>query len=165
MFLHQSGAFGAAGAEIVIEEFLTGEEASFFALIDGKHALPLVSAQDHKAVHDGDTGPNTGGMGAYSPAPVLTSALEEEIMARIIRPTIDAMEAEGRPYSGVLFAGLMITEDGPKVIEFNARFGDPECQVQMTRLKTDLLALLLATVEGRLGDSEVTWHVGSRCWW
>ncbi|MFP6734787.1 MAG: phosphoribosylamine--glycine ligase [Rhodospirillales bacterium] len=155
------GAFGDAGDEVVVEEFLEGEEVSFFALVDGKTALPLVSAQDHKAVHDGDTGPNTGGMGAYSPAPVLTPALEEEIMARIIRPTIDAMEAEGRPYSGVLFAGLMITEDGPKVIEFNARFGDPECQVQMTRLKTDLLALLLATVEGRLGDSEVTWHVGS----
>jgi phosphoribosylamine--glycine ligase len=154
-------AFGAAGDEVVIEEFLEGEELSYFALVDGQTALPLVSAQDHKAVHDGDVGPNTGGMGAYSPAPVLTPELDAEIMARIIRPTIDGMAAEGRPYSGVLFAGLMITEDGPKVIEFNARFGDPECQVQMTRLKSDLLPLLLATAEGRLGNIEAAWHEGS----
>jgi phosphoribosylamine--glycine ligase len=155
------GAFGAAGDEVVIEEFLEGEELSYFALVDGQTALPLVSAQDHKAVHDGDVGPNTGGMGAYSPAPVLTPELEAEIMARIIRPTIDGMAAEGRPYSGVLFAGLMITEDGPKVIEFNARFGDPECQVQMMRLQSDLLELLLATAEGRLAETEVSWHDGS----
>ncbi|MBT3553264.1 MAG: phosphoribosylamine--glycine ligase [Rhodospirillaceae bacterium] len=157
----RDGAFGDAGDEVVIEEFLEGEELSYFALVDGKTALPLVSAQDHKAVHDGDVGPNTGGMGAYSPAPVLTSELEADIMARIIRPTIDGMAAEGRPYSGILFAGLMITEDGPKVIEFNARFGDPECQVQMMRLQSDLLELLLATAEGRLAEMEVSWHDGS----
>jgi phosphoribosylamine--glycine ligase len=157
----RDGAFGEAGDEVVIEEFLEGEEVSFFALVDGKTALPLVSAQDHKAVFDGDTGPNTGGMGAYSPAPVATPEMEAEIMVRIIGPTIEGMKAEGRPYSGVLFAGLMITDDGPKVIEFNARFGDPECQVQMTRLKSDLLELLLATVEDRLADTKVAWQDGS----
>ena len=115
--------FGDAGNEVVIEEFLKGEEASFFALVDGKTALPLASAQDHKAAHDGDTGPNTGGMGAYSPAPVVTDTLAQEIMETIIQPTLDGMTAEGRPYTGVLFAGLMITEDGPKTLEINARFG------------------------------------------
>jgi phosphoribosylamine--glycine ligase len=120
------GRFGSAGAEVVVEEFLEGEEASFFALVDGRDALPLASAQDHKRVGDGDTGPNTGGMGAYSPAPRLTPALEQEVMARIVGPTVAAMAAEGRPYKGVLYAGLMLTAAGPKLIEYNVRFGDPE---------------------------------------
>jgi phosphoribosylamine--glycine ligase len=145
-----SGRFGAAGAEVVVEEFLLGEEASFFALVDGRHALPFASAQDHKAVGDGDTGPNTGGMGAYSPAPVMTPALTEEVMQTIIRPTVDAMAAEGRPFRGVLFAGLMITADGPKLLEYNTRFGDPETQAMLVRLKSDLLPALLATVDGVL---------------
>jgi phosphoribosylamine--glycine ligase len=157
----QDRAFGAAGDEVVIEEFLTGEEVSFFALVDGRTALPLVSAQDHKAAHDGDTGPNTGGMGAYSPAPVLTPELEAEIMQRIIGPTIEGMNAEGRPYRGVLYAGLMITGDGPKVLEYNVRFGDPECQVLMARMNSDLLALLLAAADGRLDGAEVAWRDGT----
>ena len=157
----RDGAFGDAGDEVVVEEFLEGEELSYFVLVDGQTVLPLVSAQDHKAVHDGDSGPNTGGMGAYSPAPVLDAELEAEVMARIIRPTIDGMAAEGRPFSGVLFAGLMMTADGPKVLEFNVRFGDPECQVLMARLNSDLLALLLATAEGRLDEIELTWHEGA----
>ena len=133
------GGFGAAGAEVVIEEFMTGEEASFFALTDGTTVLPFGSAQDHKRVGDGDTGPNTGGMGAYSPAPVLTPELEARAMAEIVEPTVAAMAAAGTPYSGVLYAGLMLTADGPKLIEYNARFGDPECQVLMMRLEGDLL--------------------------
>ncbi len=150
--------FGEAGAEVVIEEFLAGEEASFFALVDGKTALPLASAQDHKAAHDGDIGPNTGGMGAYSPAPVVTSEMADRIMDEVIRPTIEGMAAEGRPYRGVLFAGLMITDDGPKVLEFNVRFGDPECQVLMARLETDLAQVLLAAAEGRLSEIELSWR-------
>jgi phosphoribosylamine--glycine ligase len=144
------GGFGAAGSEVVIEEFMTGEEASFFALCDGTTVLPFGSAQDHKRVGDGDVGPNTGGMGAYSPAPVLTAALEARAMDEIVRPTADALAAEGMPYIGVLYAGLMLTADGPKLIEYNARFGDPECQVLMMRLDEDLLALLLATATGDL---------------
>ena len=120
--------FGAAGREIVVEEFLAGEEASFFALVDGKDALPLAAAQDHKRVGDGDTGPNTGGMGAYSPAPCLTPALEGQVMERIILPTVAAMGREGRPFKGVLYAGLMLTEAGPKLLEYNVRFGDPEAR-------------------------------------
>jgi phosphoribosylamine--glycine ligase len=147
-----SGGFGDAGAEVVIEEFLTGEEASFFALTDGKTVIPFGSAQDHKRVGDGDTGPNTGGMGAYSPAPVLTKALEERAMAEIVRPTVKAMADMGMPYNGVLYAGLMLTPQGPKLIEYNARFGDPECQVLMMRLIDDLVPLLLATAEGHLAD-------------
>ncbi|EZP72067.1 Phosphoribosylamine--glycine ligase [Sphingomonas paucimobilis] len=147
-----SGAFGGAGAEVVLEEFMTGEEASFFALTDGKAILPFGSAQDHKRVGDGDTGPNTGGMGAYSPARVLTPELEAEVMERIIRPTVDTLAAEGTPYSGVLYAGLMLTSEGPKLIEYNARFGDPECQVLMMRFDGDLAALLLAVAQGRLAD-------------
>ncbi|MGE4322374.1 MAG: phosphoribosylamine--glycine ligase [Sphingobium sp.] len=147
-----SGAFGAAGEEVVIEEFMTGEEASFFALTDGKAIVPFGSAQDHKRVGDGDTGPNTGGMGAYSPARVLTPALEAEVMEKIIRPTVDTMAADGTPYSGVLYAGLMLTEDGPRLIEYNARFGDPECQVLMMRFDGDLVDLLLAVAQGRLAD-------------
>jgi phosphoribosylamine--glycine ligase len=144
------GGFGGAGAEVVIEEFLTGEEASFFALTDGVTVVPFGSAQDHKRVGEGDTGPNTGGMGAYSPAPVLTPELEARAMAEIVEPTVRAMAAAGTPYSGVLYAGLMLTSDGPKLIEYNARFGDPECQVLMMRLEDDLVELLLAVAEGRL---------------
>jgi len=146
------GGFGGAGAEVVIEEFLTGEEASFFALTDGRTVVPLGSAQDHKRVGDGDVGPNTGGMGAYSPAPVLTPALEARAMAEIVEPTVRAMAAAGTPYSGVLYAGLMLTAEGPKLIEYNARFGDPECQVLMMRLEDDLVQLLLAVAEGRLAQ-------------
>jgi phosphoribosylamine---glycine ligase len=146
------GAHGGAGASIVIEEFLEGEEASLFALTDGITIVPFGSAQDHKRVGDGDVGPNTGGMGAYSPARVLTAALEQRALDEIIAPTVRAMAARGTPYSGVLYAGLMLTADGPKLIEYNARFGDPECQVLMMRLEDDLLELLLATAEGRLGE-------------
>ncbi len=147
-----AGAFGGAGAEVVIEEFMTGEEASFFALSDGTNVIAFGSAQDHKRVGDGDTGPNTGGMGAYSPAPVLTKTLEAEVMDRIIRPTVAALAAEGTPYVGVLFAGLMLTSEGPKLIEYNCRFGDPECQVLMMRLTGDFAALLHAAATGRLAD-------------
>ena len=152
-----SGAFGAAGAEVVIEEFLDGEEASFFALVDGAHALPLVAAQDHKRVGDGDTGPNTGGMGAYSPAPVMTPEMVARTMTEIIRPTVSAMAMRGMPFKGVLFAGLMITSSGPQLIEYNVRFGDPETQVLMMRLKSDLLAALLATADGVLGSFDMRW--------
>ncbi len=151
-------SFGAAGSEVVIEEFMNGEEASFFALVDGKTAKPLVAAQDHKAVLDGDEGPNTGGMGAYSPAPVVDKEMADTIMRRIITPTIDGMAAEGKPYTGVLYAGLMITDTGPKLIEYNARFGDPECQPLMARLKSDALELLLACAEGRLDEIDIEWH-------
>jgi len=150
--------FGAAGAEVVIEEFLEGEEASFFALTDGKTALPLASAQDHKRVGDGDTGPNTGGMGAYSPAPCVIPEIEAEVMARIIRPTLAAMAKEGRPYKGVLYAGLMLTREGPKLIEYNVRFGDPECQVLLPRLKSDLLPALLAARDGVLDGFDLRWR-------
>jgi phosphoribosylamine---glycine ligase len=153
-----SHRFGAAGAEVVIEEFLEGEEASFFALTDGKTALPLASAQDHKRVGDGDTGPNTGGMGAYSPAPCVTEAVEAQVMAHIIRPTLTAMAKEGRPYKGVLYAGLMLTTGGPKLIEYNVRFGDPECQVLLPRLKSDLLPALLAARDGVLDDFDLRWR-------
>ena len=148
------GGFGDAGAEVVLEEFMVGEEASFFALTDGRNVVPFGSAQDHKRVGDGDTGPNTGGMGAYSPAPVLTAALEARVMAEIIQPTVQTMAAEGNPYSGVLYAGLMLTEAGPKLIEYNCRFGDPECQVLMTRFEGDLAALLLAIANGELDQAE-----------
>ena len=149
-----AGRFGAAGAEAVIETFLEGEEASFFALTDGTSIVPFGSAQDHKRVGDGDTGPNTGGMGAYSPARVLTPALEAEAMERIIAPTVRTMAAEAMPYSGVLYAGLMLTASGPQLIEYNARFGDPECQVLMMRLESDLAELLLACAEGRLAQTD-----------
>ncbi|MEX0693974.1 MAG: phosphoribosylamine--glycine ligase [Rhodospirillales bacterium] len=150
-------AFGAAGQEIVIEEFLIGEEASFFALCDGTRAIPLAGAQDHKQVHDGDHGPNTGGMGAYTPAPVLDEVMQKRVMNEIITPTVEAMAKEGKPYKGVLFAGLMIGEDGPKVIEFNCRFGDPECQPIMARLQSDALEMLLAAAEGKLDKIKLTW--------
>ncbi len=145
-----SGRFGEAGAEAVIEEFLEGEEASFFAITDGSTIVPFGTAQDHKRVGEGDTGPNTGGMGAYSPARVVTSLLEGEVIERIIAPTVRDLEAQGTPYSGVLFAGLMLTREGPKLIEYNCRFGDPECQVLMMRLESDLAELLLACAENRL---------------
>ena len=144
------GGFGAAGAEIVIDEFMSGEEASFFALTDGETVVPFGSAQDHKRVGDGDTGPNTGGMGAYSPASILTPALEKQAMDEIVLPTVRAMRAAGTPYSGVLYAGLMLTPERPKLIEYNCRFGDPECQVLMMRFDGDLLSLLLATAQGQL---------------
>ncbi len=147
------GAFGSAGAEVVIEEYMTGEEASFFALSDGTDVIAFGSAQDHKRVGDGDVGPNTGGMGAYSPAPVLTEALEEQVMDRIIRPTVATLAADGTPYIGVLFAGLMLTDAGPKLIEYNARFGDPECQVLMMRYAGDLAALLYAASTGALASA------------
>lgn len=146
------GGFGSAGTEVVIEEFLEGEEASFFALTDGSTIVPFGSAQDHKRVGEGDTGPNTGGMGAYSPAAVLTPLLQAEAIEKIIAPTVRAMEAEGTPYSGVLYAGLMLTRDGPKLIEYNARFGDPECQVLMMRLDSDLVEILSAIAENRLAS-------------
>jgi phosphoribosylamine--glycine ligase len=148
------GSFGAAGAEVVLEEFMRGEEASFFALTDGRSVVPFGSAQDHKRVGDGDTGPNTGGMGAYSPAPVLTPALEAQVMREIIEPTVKTMAAEGNPYSGVLYAGLMLTAEGPKLIEYNCRFGDPECQVLMTRFDGDLVALLAAIADGALAEAD-----------
>ena len=152
------GGFGAAGAEVVIEEFMQGEEASFFALTDGTTIVPFGSAQDHKRVGDGDTGPNTGGMGAYSPAPVLTPELQAQVMATIIEPTVATMRADGIPYSGVLYAGLMLTGEGPKLIEYNARFGDPECQVLMMRLQSDLVAIMLACAKGELAGVEATFR-------
>jgi phosphoribosylamine--glycine ligase len=152
------GGLGAAGAEVVIEEFMAGEEASFFALCDGETAVPLASAQDHKRVGDGDVGPNTGGMGAYSPAPVMTPDVTARTMDEIIRPTLKAMKAMGCPYKGVLFAGLMITKDGPKLIEFNARFGDPETQVLMLRLMSDLVPALIASCDGQLRNFDLRWY-------
>lgn len=152
-----SGGFGAAGAEVVIEEWMIGEEASFFALCDGSHALPLASAQDHKRVGDGDTGPNTGGMGAYSPAPVMTRALEDRVMAEIIAPTLAGMQKRGAPFKGVLYAGLMITAQGPKLIEYNVRFGDPECEVLMPRLKSDIVPAFLAACDGVLDAFDLRW--------
>ncbi|OEC96595.1 MULTISPECIES: phosphoribosylamine--glycine ligase [unclassified Rhizobium] len=151
------GAFGEAGAEVVIEAYLDGEEASFFCLCDGKHALALATAQDHKRVGDGDTGPNTGGMGAYSPAPVMTPDMVERAMKEIIEPTMRGMAESGHPFSGVFFAGLMITAKGPELIEYNVRFGDPECQVLMMRLKSDLLPLLLACANGTLDQVTAEW--------
>ncbi len=151
------GAFGQAGAEVVVEEFLDGEEASFFALSDGVNVLALATAQDHKRVGFGDTGPNTGGMGAYSPAPAMTPAMIERTMAELIRPTIAGMAKRGTPFKGVLFAGLMITKDGPQLIEYNTRFGDPETQVLMLRLKSDLLTALIASVDGALKAFDLRW--------
>ena len=150
-------AFGAAGDEVLIEEFMPGEEVSFFALVDGTTAVAMGSAQDHKAVHEGDTGPNTGGMGAYSPTPVVDTAMHKKIMKTIIQPTIEAMAAEGYPYKGVLFAGLMVANGQPRVLEFNVRFGDPECQVLMARMNSDVLEALLACAKGKLKDAKITW--------
>ena len=150
-------AFGAAGASVVIEEFMVGEEASFFALTDGAAILPLAAAQDHKTIFDGDEGPNTGGMGAYSPAPIMDAGTTERVMAEIVRPTVAAMAKEGTPFAGFLYVGLMITRDGPKVVEFNCRFGDPECQVVMPRLDADLLPLLDAAARGGGLPASVRW--------
>lgn len=151
------GAFGAAGAEVVVEAYLDGEEASFFCLSDGKSLLPLATAQDHKRVGDGDTGPNTGGMGAYSPAPVMTPEMVERTMKEIIEPTMRGMAEMGHPFQGVFFAGLMITAKGPELIEYNVRFGDPECQVLMMRLKSDLLPILYASATGTLDQVTAEW--------
>ncbi len=153
-----SGAFGETGKSLVIEEFLEGEEASFFALTDGSAILPLATAQDHKRVGDGDTGLNTGGMGAYSPAPIMTEAMCDTVITRIMRPTVEELAAQGTPYKGVLYAGLMITEKGPKLIEYNVRFGDPECQVLMVRLMSDIMPLLMAAHDGVLANVDVRWH-------
>ena len=151
------GQFGDAGAEVVIEAFLDGEEASFFCICDGKTALPFGTAQDHKRVGDGDTGANTGGMGAYSPAPVMDDAMIERTMRELIEPTMRGMAEIGAPFTGVLFVGLMITKDGPQLIEYNTRFGDPECQVLMTRLKDDLLVIMLAAVNNMLDQVSIRW--------
>ena len=152
------GAFGEAGAELVVEEFMTGEEASFFVLCDGENALPMGTAQDHKRVGDGDTGPNTGGMGAYSPASIMTPALIDETMNTIVKPTLAAMARRGAPYRGVLYAGLMLTPEGPKLVEYNARFGDPECQVLMLRLKSDIVPALEAAASGSVANMTLEWH-------
>ncbi len=152
------GRFGDAGSEVVAEEWMIGEEASFFALVDGENVLPLIAAQDHKRAYDGDKGPNTGGMGAYSPAPVMTDEMTRRTIDEIIIPTAKAMIARGAPYKGVLYAGLMITEKGPQLIEYNARFGDPECQILMMLLKSDIVPALLATAEGNLNDIKLEWH-------
>src|SRR4029078_6177762 len=150
------GGFGTSGQQVVVEEFMPGEEGSFFALSDGTNVIPLVGAQDHKRIFDGDKGPNTGGMGAYSPAPVLPPALAQQVREQFIRPTVAAMAARGRKYMGVLYLGLMITKDGPRLVEYNCRFGDPECQVLMPRLKSDLFAALLAARDGKLAPLQ--WH-------
>ncbi len=147
------GGFGGAGEAVVIEEFMNGEEVSFFALVDGQTVVPFGSAQDHKRVGEGETGPNTGGMGAYSPASIFTRALEERAMDEIVLPTVRALAESGTPYSGILYAGLMLTDEGPKLVEYNVRFGDPECQVLMMRLESDLLELMLATARGTLGQA------------
>jgi phosphoribosylamine--glycine ligase len=151
-------AFGSAGDRVVVEEFLEGEEASFLVFTDGRTVRPLPTSQDHKAIFDGDRGPNTGGMGAYSPAPVVTPALSDQIMNRIMRPTVEAMAAEGCPYQGVLYAGLMIGPKGPQVLEFNARFGDPECQPLILKLESDLVDVLEAIPQGRLDQVDIAWN-------
>src|SRR3954467_14465586 len=152
------GGLGEAGAQVVVEEFMEGEEASFFALCDGDHALPLATAQDHKRVFDGDIGPNTGGMGAYSPAPVMTDAMNARVLNEMIMPTLRAMKAMGAPYKGVLFAGIMITKNGPKLVEYNARFGDPETQVLMLRMMSDVLPALIACADGQLKNISLRWY-------
>jgi len=154
----EDAIYGAAGATLVIEECLVGEEISFFALCDGTHAIPLGAAQDHKRVGDGDTGPNTGGMGAYSPPPAFTQALQDEVMATCITPVLAELARRGTPFQGVLFAGLMLTAEGPKLLEFNVRFGDPECQALMLRLRSDLLPALLAATQGELKDFDLRWE-------
>ena len=152
------GGLGDAGAEVVIEEFLRGEEASFFALCDGETAIPLASAQDHKRAFDNDKGPNTGGMGAYSPAPVMTAEMSRRTMDEIVLPTVRAMRQMGAPFRGILFAGLMITAQGPKLIEYNVRFGDPECQVLMLRMMSDLVPALIAARDGQLKNFDLRWR-------
>lgn len=154
----EGNAFGAAGSQVVIEEYLEGEEVSILAFCDGKTIVPMVSAQDHKRAYDGDRGPNTGGMGAYSPAPAYTSQIAAFVMQHILQPTLKAMAAEGRSYQGVLYAGLMLTENGPKVLEYNARFGDPETQPVMMRLKTDIIEIIEAILEGKLDQINIEWY-------
>jgi phosphoribosylamine---glycine ligase len=151
------GAFGASGAEVVVEEFMEGEEASYFALCDGEHALELATAQDHKRAFDGDKGPNTGGMGAYSPAPVMTDAMCARVMDEMIKPTLRALKEMGCPYKGVIFAGIMVTRDGPKLVEYNARFGDPETQVLMLRMMSDIVPALIACADGQLKNLDLRW--------
>jgi phosphoribosylamine--glycine ligase len=151
-------AFGDAGSRVVVEAFLTGEEASFLAITDGKTVIPLASAQDHKAIFDGDQGPNTGGMGAYSPAPVVTAAIHRKAMEEVVQPAVDGMAAEGCPYQGILYAGLMVQDGTVKTLEFNARFGDPECQPLLMRMKSDLVPLLLAVADGDLSGCSIEWH-------
>ncbi|MTV49062.1 phosphoribosylamine--glycine ligase [Heliobacillus mobilis] len=153
----EGNAFGSAGSRVVIEEFMEGEEVSILAFTDGDHVIPMVSAQDHKRIFDNDEGPNTGGMGAYSPAPVYTEELAQQVQESILKPTVEAMKAEGRPYSGVLYAGLMITAEGPKVLEYNARFGDPETQPVLMRLDTDLVDIIEAILEKRLDQQAISW--------
>ncbi|MHC2435596.1 phosphoribosylamine--glycine ligase [Bradyrhizobium sp. USDA 4451] len=155
------GAFGTAGAEVVIEEFLSGREISFFALCDGETAIPLATAQDHKRVFDHDKGPNTGGMGAYSPTPFVTPELHDQIMARIILPTVAGMKSRGTPFRGVLYAGVMLTAQGPKLFEYNVRFGDPECQVLMLRMMSDIVPALLASIDGQLKNFDLRWYPDS----
>jgi len=152
------GGFGAAGAEVVIEEFLSGREISFFALCDGETAIPLASAQDHKRVFDHDEGPNTGGMGAYSPTPFVTSEVHDQIMSRIVLPTVAGMKKRGMPFRGVLYAGVMLTEEGPKLFEYNVRFGDPECQVLMLRMMSDIVPAFLASCDGELKHFDLRWY-------
>ncbi len=149
--------FGEAGASLVIEEFLDGEEASFHVMTDGENVVPLATSQDHKRAGDGDSGPNTGGMGAYSPAPIVTDAVHQEVMERFVHPTLKTMAADGTPFQGVLYGGLMLTSDGPKLLEYNVRFGDPECQVLMMRLKSDIVPALLAATEGELNHVDLRW--------
>ncbi len=150
--------FGSAGSRVVVEEFLTGQEVSMLAFTDGKTVVPMVSSQDHKRIWDGDKGLNTGGMGAYSPAPVYTAEIHEIVVPQVLEATVKAMEAEGRSFSGILYAGLMLTADGPKVLEFNARFGDPETQAVLPRLKSDLVDIFLAIIDGRLNEMDIQWH-------
>jgi phosphoribosylamine--glycine ligase len=152
------GAFGSAGAEVVIEEFLSGREISFFALCDGETAIPLATAQDHKRVFDHDEGPNTGGMGAYSSTPFVTPEIHDQIMARIILPTVAGMKSRGTPFTGVLYAGVMLTEQGPKLFEYNVRFGDPECQVLMLRMMSDIVPAFLAACDGQLRNFDLRWY-------
>jgi phosphoribosylamine--glycine ligase len=152
------GAFGAAGAEVVIEEFLSGREISFFALSDGETAIPLATAQDHKRVFDHDEGPNTGGMGAYSPTPFVTPDIHDQIMKRIIVPTVAGMKARGTPFRGVLYAGVMLTAEGPKLFEYNVRFGDPECQIMMLRMMSDIVPAMLAACDGQLRNFDLRWY-------
>ncbi|MBQ1913974.1 MAG: phosphoribosylamine--glycine ligase, partial [Selenomonadaceae bacterium] len=154
-------AFGQAGSRVVIEEFMEGEEASLLAFTDGETIVPMISSQDHKRVYDGDKGPNTGGMGTYAPAPVMTPDMVQAATERILKPAISAMKAEGRPYKGCLYAGLMITKEGPKVVEFNARFGDPETQVVLPLLESDLVEIMLACAEGSLGSLDIQWSKGA----
>ncbi|MFR6292280.1 MAG: phosphoribosylamine--glycine ligase, partial [Peptococcaceae bacterium] len=150
--------FGSAGSRVVVEEFLTGQEVSMLAFTDGKTVVPMVSSQDHKRIWDGDKGLNTGGMGAYSPAPVYTADIHEVVVPQVLEATVKAMETEGRSFSGILYAGLMLTADGPKVLEFNARFGDPETQAVLPRLKSDLVDIFLAIIDGRLNEMDIQWY-------